>query len=580
MIINSEKAVEQRNAERHCTDAGGKWNKTNKTCVGANCGADMKWDDNKNTCIYTDPSRYEKGIVTSETEAATDDKTEMTGERVGDAGVVNTQENVAEQKCADVGGVWNVETKKCDNPQCPGVEEWDDEKYKCVKKNAECTEEETKGMLNASLIKRDKENGKCFIQKCACGYDLVNGECIEWQDKSCTSTTNPPVPEHAKTALMKCDGKKAYCHVMDCEGDYKPNDNNKKCVPIKCTEDALAELKARTGSFENGKCVPKTCIKDWHLVDGECMGPATYSAKKRCEKVGGTWADDECNNPQCDADKRWVGGVLNHCICKSGKENKKGVCVKAEEDILEGGGLDGGVSAVSADDLSIPTDEVRRSGASVIESESSTGPVQKSAAQQGCENTGGRWNDTNNDCTCSGVGKIWYSEWNECSCDRTKYMTDSDGGCLTLEEYEKEKKDNVANNYVKMDDWKIVVQGNQGIVYLKKDFAELINVFVNACGKFGGKVIKDDKPERVSSLHEWVDRGFNYGAEIKYQCEVTADDVMKKFDAEISKNPVLAKAKDEYPDRYPQVLLYFLDDLDGAGNPYAVLILNVQIGFD
>ena len=126
------------------------------------------------------------------------------------------------------GDTWKCVPKTCNNGWKKDNET---NPTKCIEMLKQCTPEQIKAHPNATKTGIKKGTETCIAQECKCGYDLTNDTCVKWSsDKQCTNDTKPKLPSNAKSAVMKCDGEKAYCEISDCNDGYKVSDDKKSCL--------------------------------------------------------------------------------------------------------------------------------------------------------------------------------------------------------------------------------------------------------------------------------------------------------------------------------------------------------------
>lgn len=142
-----------------------------------------------------------------------------------------------EQKCEFKHGTgkWeqNGDKWECKLTACDTAKGWkkNDAGNACIEMLKQCTPKQIEAHPNATKTGIKKGTEDCIAQECKCGYDLTNDKCVEWSsDKQCTNDTKPALPSNAKSAVMKCDGEKAYCEISDCNDGYKVSDDKKSCL--------------------------------------------------------------------------------------------------------------------------------------------------------------------------------------------------------------------------------------------------------------------------------------------------------------------------------------------------------------
>ena len=259
-----------------CLDTkGATWDETKSIC---DCGSDAEWDAKAKQCIDKEEYNCKKATGTK----------------------------------------WDTNTCTCTDQS----KEWDSDKAKCVEKSPKCTDDEAKAHPNATKTKRDSKTGKCIATQCKCGYELDGTECKKWaENKQCDKNSKPALPNNAKTALMKCDGDKAYCEISACESDaFEPSDDKKKCEKKEVEKESNKEkrCKAAGGTWDDNKCTcPQsgcTCSEEneeWDNDKVKCVKikeEKESNKEKKCSDAGGTWTNERCT---CDETK-----------CKCGKNQK------------------------------------------------------------------------------------------------------------------------------------------------------------------------------------------------------------------------------------------------------------------
>ncbi len=177
-----------------------------------------------------------------------------------------------QQKCEIKHGTgeWTADgnTWKCSVKSCNKNYKENDDKTACIEMLDKCTDDQKAKHPNATKTGIKKGTETCIAQECKCGYDLTNDECVEWSsDKQCTADTKPALPGNAKSAIMKCDGERAYCEISDCNDGYKVSDDKKSCPSTRGDDcDATAVDKnatAGTTKKVDGKmvCVITDCAR-------------------------------------------------------------------------------------------------------------------------------------------------------------------------------------------------------------------------------------------------------------------------------------------------------------------------------
>ena len=139
-----------------------------------------------------------------------------------------------EQKCNIKHGTgeWTADgdTWKCTVKSCNKNYKENSDKTACDEMLKECTDDQKKQHPNATKTGIKKGTETCIAQECKCGFKLENDTCVQWaENEQCTTDTKPALPGNAKSAVMKCDGERAYCEISDCNDGYKVSDDKKSC---------------------------------------------------------------------------------------------------------------------------------------------------------------------------------------------------------------------------------------------------------------------------------------------------------------------------------------------------------------
>lgn len=139
-----------------------------------------------------------------------------------------------EQKCEFKHGTgeWTVDgdTWKCTLKTCKNGYDKNENDNACIEQLKKCTDAQIQRHPNATKTGLKKGTQTCIAQECKCGFKLENDACVEWgENEPCTRDTKPALPRNATSAIMKCDGKKAYCKITDCKDGYKHNEEKNKC---------------------------------------------------------------------------------------------------------------------------------------------------------------------------------------------------------------------------------------------------------------------------------------------------------------------------------------------------------------
>lgn len=179
-----------------------------------------------------------------------------------------TRAKCVEQKCEFKHGTgkWeqNGDTWKCTLKECDTTKGWkkNDAGDACIEMLDECTDEQKAAHPNATKTGIKKGTETCIAQECKCGYDLTNDKCAEWSlNKQCTNDTKPKLPGNAKSAIMKCDGEKAYCEIADCNDGYKVSEDKKSCVSTRGDDCDATAVDPNATAGTNKKVRSKmTCV--------------------------------------------------------------------------------------------------------------------------------------------------------------------------------------------------------------------------------------------------------------------------------------------------------------------------------
>ena len=175
-----------------------------------------------------------------------------------------------ERKCNIKNGTgeWTADgdTWKCTVKSCDKNYKENSDKTECAEILKECTDDQKKQHPNATKTGIKKGTQDCIAQECKCGFKLEGEKCVEWtENEPCTADTKPKLPGNAKSAIMKCDGEKAYCEITDCNDGYKVSEDKKSCVSTRGDDcDATAvDPNATAGTNKNVKgkitCVITDC---------------------------------------------------------------------------------------------------------------------------------------------------------------------------------------------------------------------------------------------------------------------------------------------------------------------------------
>ena len=175
-----------------------------------------------------------------------------------------------EQECKiDNGtGEWTADgdTWKCTLKTCKNGYNENDAGDTCIEQLKKCTDAQIQQHPNATKTGLKKGTQTCIAQECKCGFKLEGEKCVAWvENEPCTADTKPALPGNAKSAIMKCDGEKAYCEIADCNNGYKVSNDKKSCVSTRGDDcDATAvDPNATAGTNKNVKgkmtCVITDC---------------------------------------------------------------------------------------------------------------------------------------------------------------------------------------------------------------------------------------------------------------------------------------------------------------------------------
>ena len=177
-----------------------------------------------------------------------------------------------EQKCNIKNGTgeWTADgdTWKCTLATCKNGYNKNETNNTCDEQLKKCTDTQIAEHPNAKKTGLKKGTQTCIATECKCGFKLENEKCVQWAEKEqCTTDTKPALPGNAKSAIMKCDGERAYCEISDCNDGYKVSDDKKSCPSTRGDDcDATAVDKnatAGTTKKVNGKmvCVITDCAR-------------------------------------------------------------------------------------------------------------------------------------------------------------------------------------------------------------------------------------------------------------------------------------------------------------------------------
>ena len=158
------------------------------------------------------------------------------------------------------------DTWKCTLKTCKNGYDKNDAGDTCIEQLKKCTDAQIQQHPNATKTGLKKGTQTCIAQECKCGFKLEGEKCVAWvENEPCTADTKPALPRNAKSAIMKCDGKKAYCEIADCNDGYKVSEDKKSCVSTRGDDcDATAvDPNATAGTNKNVKgkmtCVITDC---------------------------------------------------------------------------------------------------------------------------------------------------------------------------------------------------------------------------------------------------------------------------------------------------------------------------------
>ena len=177
-----------------------------------------------------------------------------------------------EQKCSIKNGTgeWTADgdTWKCTLATCKNGYNKNETNNTCDEQLKKCTDTQIAEHPNAKKTGLKKGTQTCIATECNCGFKLENEKCVQWaENEQCTTDTKPALPGNAKSAIMKCDGERAYCEISDCNDGYKVSDDKKSCPSTRGDDcDATAVDKnatAGTNKKVNGKmvCVITDCAR-------------------------------------------------------------------------------------------------------------------------------------------------------------------------------------------------------------------------------------------------------------------------------------------------------------------------------
>lgn len=177
-----------------------------------------------------------------------------------------------EQKCNIKNGTgeWTADgdTWKCTLATCKNGYNKNETNNTCDEQLKKCTDTQIAEHQNAKKTGLKKGTQTCIATECKCGFKLENDTCAQWaENEQCTTDTKPALPGNAKSAIMKCDGERAYCEISDCNDGYKVSDDKKSCPSTRGDDcDATAVDKnatAGTTKKVDGKmvCVITDCAR-------------------------------------------------------------------------------------------------------------------------------------------------------------------------------------------------------------------------------------------------------------------------------------------------------------------------------
>ena len=177
-----------------------------------------------------------------------------------------------EQKCNIKNGTgeWTADgdTWKCTLATCKNGYNKNETNNTCDEQLKKCTDTQIAEHPNAKKTGLKKGTQTCIATECKCGFKLEKDTCVQWaENEQCTTDTKPALPGNAKSAIMKCDGERAYCEISDCNDGYKVSDDKKSCPSTRGDDcDATAVDKnatAGTNKKVNGKmvCVITDCAR-------------------------------------------------------------------------------------------------------------------------------------------------------------------------------------------------------------------------------------------------------------------------------------------------------------------------------
>ena len=135
---------------------------------------------------------------------------------------------------------------------------------KC-KKLKQCNETDKTALENNGASKTGIKEGTdtCIALECKCGYDLNNGECVEWDKNApCDDKNEPKLPKNAASGKKMCDDKgKAYCEIGTCNDGFKVSENKKSCISTRGDAcDATAVDKNATAGVQKKVDGKMTCV--------------------------------------------------------------------------------------------------------------------------------------------------------------------------------------------------------------------------------------------------------------------------------------------------------------------------------
>lgn len=204
-----------------------------------------------------------------------------------------------EQKCQFENGTgewvadgdnWICQLKSCDTAK--GYKKNDDSTT-CIPMLKNCTDNQKSEHPNAKSTGIKKGTEECVATKCKCGFNLIDGKCVQWTDKD--ESGNPiskcdAMPDNAKNAHLICVDGKAVCKITECVStDFDLDDQKNKCINKNkkpCTSDDKNATEAEYRTIDGKMICFITDCKNTHTPskDGTKCNPVPRLSEEDSQK--------------------------------------------------------------------------------------------------------------------------------------------------------------------------------------------------------------------------------------------------------------------------------------------------------